>query len=362
MKKTIERVLELQKSFDKKNTPQMAERGHLIRKQFADLIRANSVDLAKNLRLPAEDVKIEGRDGTGNKTQIPWTRIASTELSPSATSGWYAVYLFKADGSGVYLALSHGSTILEDGDFKPRIKSETTALMNWARQKVGYLINALPNIHHSIELGGRTKLSDAYKQTTIAAFYYPSEAIPNEIELVSDLIKFASILGHLYEAQILGQSPDATSPELIAATEAIRPTRSGQGFGLSAVERKVVETRAMYLASQHLISNGYTVKDVSAKKSYDFHAINKGDGSVLFVEVKGTTAGPSSVILTANEVKFMQENAPKTALILVYGIRLNRMAKEPTADGGTLISITPWHISNQDLKPLSYTYQVPQTP
>lgn len=358
MKTTIERVLELQPFFNKKNTSQMAERGWLIRKQLANRISLNSAELAKKLQLPIEDIKVEGRDGTGNKTEIPWTRVASEKLSPSATSGWYAVYLFKADGSGVYLALSHGSTILEDGDFKPRTKSETTSLMNWARQKVGHLIDVLPNIHHSIELGGRTKLSEAYKQTTIAAFYYPVDAIPTEAELLSDLHKFASILGHLYDAQILGQSPGSLSPEQAAATEAIRPALSGQGFGLNALERKAVETHAMRLADQYLTKLEYTVKDVSSKKSYDFHAMKKNDGSELFVEVKGTTAGPSSIILTANEVKLMQEKAPATALILVHGIALDRKGDQPTAHGGTLIFISPWHISNQALKPLSYTYEV----
>jgi hypothetical protein len=336
MKKTIERILELQPYFDKRNTPEMAERGLLIRSDLKNRIQAHASGLAKNLQLPLEDIKVEGRDGTGNKTEIPWTRIASTSLSPSTTAGWYVVYLFKADGSGVYLALSHGSTILEDGDFKPRTENETTALMHWARQRVGHLIDALPNVHHSIELGGRTKLSDAYKRTTIAAFYYPRHAIPLESKLLLDLNNFASILGLLYEAQILGQSPGSLSPE-----------------------QKAVENRAMHLADQYLRDLEYIVKDVSSKQSYDFHATKKEDGSELFVEVKGTTAGPSSVILTANEVQLMQERAPATALILVYGICLDRSGKEPTANGGTLIAIQPWHIDDQALKPLSYTYKVP---
>jgi hypothetical protein len=359
MKKTIERILELQPYFDKRNTPEMAERGLLIRSDLKNRIQAHASGLAKNLQLPLEDIKVEGRDGTGNKTEIPWTRIASTSLSPSTTAGWYVVYLFKADGSGVYLALSHGSTILEDGDFKPRTENETTALMHWARQRVGHLIDALPNVHHSIELGGRTKLSDAYKRTTIAAFYYPRHAIPLESKLLLDLNNFASILGLLYEAQILGQSPGSLSPEQKAISDAIRPLRSGQGFLLNASERKAVENRAMHLADQYLRDLEYIVKDVSSKQSYDFHATKKEDGSELFVEVKGTTAGPSSVILTANEVQLMQERAPATALILVYGICLDRSGKEPTANGGTLIAIQPWHIDDQALKPLSYTYKVP---
>lgn len=358
MDELLGRILRLQPSFTKKNSPEMQERGKLIRDLLPAVLRNYQALLFPLMQISKADFFIEGRDGTGNKTEIPWTRIASKSLSPSATSGWYCVYLFKRDGSGVYLALSHGSTRLENGDFKPRSLAETKALVSWAKSRINAHISAIPNVHDVIDLKGSTKLSDAYKHTTVAALYYAVDSIPDEKSLIEDLKRFVSMLGVLYHAQMLGQSPEAVSPEIAAIEQIVRPNKKGgQGFGLTGMERKAVELRAMKLAIAELVSRGYETKDVSAKESFDVLAESPGRGK-LYVEVKGTTGGPHSIVVTANEVKVMRENAPATALAIVHGITLDRSEASPTASGGELIFISPWYIREEALKPLSYVYQV----
>jgi hypothetical protein len=113
----------------------------------------------------------------------------------------------------------------------------------------------------------------------------------------------------------------------------------------------------MALAINHLKGLGYSVEDVSAKCSYDLLA-SSFCGTELYVEVKGTTAGPATIVLTANEVTFMRSKAPATALVVVHGVKLKRDPICPSASGGTLVFVSPWHIEEHALTPLSFTYQV----
>jgi hypothetical protein len=111
----------------------------------------------------------------------------------------------------------------------------------------------------------------------------------------------------------------------------------------------------MDLAKVHLTAVGWpSVKDVSAKESFDLHCMS--DDDELFVEVKGTTSSGESIILTKNEVFLHQERWPKNALIVVTRISLQKKGDKATASGGSLEMIAPWKIEDEHLSPISYLY------
>jgi hypothetical protein len=136
--------------------------------------------------------------------------------------------------------------------------------------------------------------------------------------------------------------------------------RSGQGFRLTAQERRVVERQAMDTAQAHLLAAGYEVEDVSKKRPYDFLATR--DGRSIIVEVKGTTGGLGSVVLTSNEVMAHQSGHPENALIVVHSIELDRTSDPPIASGGHLFKLHPWTIDASALQPLSFQYVLPSSP
>ncbi|MEU8787888.1 DUF3578 domain-containing protein [Streptomyces sp. NPDC048643] len=98
----------------------MQERGVVIRQQLPDLLRADGARLSDALGVSLDELGVEGRDGTGLKSEVPWVRVFGREQSPSSTIGWYVVYLFSASGQRVYLSLNQGTTIWTGGVFKPR--------------------------------------------------------------------------------------------------------------------------------------------------------------------------------------------------------------------------------------------------
>ncbi|MBS0198091.1 MAG: DUF3883 domain-containing protein [Planctomycetes bacterium] len=129
----------------------------------------------------------------------------------------------------------------------------------------------------------------------------------------------------------------------------------GQGYGLTAAEKRAVEMHAQGIAENHFVELGYAVKDVSRYCSYDLHC-TKGSEE-LRVEVKGTTGGGESVLLTAKEVLHARENAHCVALFIVANITLQRVpSSPPKAEGGTTRLIMPWSVSEGSLEPTQFRY------
>ena len=145
------------------------------------------------------------------------------------------------------------------------------------------------------------------------------------------------------------------SEEEITATEQLRhrsKRTSGQGFGLSAEERRAVENHAMSVAKQYLQQHWDRVHDVSANASFDF--LCQSGAQELRVEVKGTTGTGEKVILTRGEVREAEE--PNYAMFVVTEIQLGR--SEPSSSkayGGKCTCFSPWQLAAHQLEPISYS-------
>lgn len=364
MRQLLEDVLALQPAYSSRNTPEMQQRGVLIRQTIPAWLSGQLSSLSKTMGPVGVDLAVEGRDGTGQKSEIPWVRVYSDSRSPSANEGWYCVYLFRRDGTGVYLCLGQASTRYQDGDFKPRSAEELASLVEWAKQNLGTALTSKTGLASAIELRGQGKLGPAYERGTVCCKYYERGSVPDESLLISDLAEFMGLLRVLYDAEDLGQAPDNPDPEVRTIEELAETvasplrsrSRKGQGFGLTPEERRAVERRAMELARVHLIAAGYEVEDVSHNRPFDFVASTSA--RTVIVEVKGTTGGLGSIVLTTNEVAVHQARHPDNALIVVHSIELDRTSKPPRAGGGVLFELAPWSINASALKPLSYQYDL----
>ncbi|MCK1305710.1 MULTISPECIES: DUF3578 domain-containing protein [unclassified Bradyrhizobium] len=362
MKKIIEEVLKLQKVYSDQNTREMERRGILIRDVLPAEIRGRSGRLRSALGEYGIDGDAEGRDGTGRKTLVPWVRWYSPSRSPSAQQGWYIVYLFHSDGEGVSLCLSHGSTVLQNGSYVSRDDAEVAELMSWAEASVGSEFENDRTVRRGIELGTHD-LARAYEKTTVFSKFYPTSNIPSDAELEEDLVRFCEPLRKLYRAKELGLSPgephvdvSAIDREIEKFTAPLRAIGGGQGRGLSAPLRKLVELHAMSKAKEWLKAQRFLFQDVSATDSCDFKA--QRDGEQWVIEVKGTTGGPGAVLLTRNEVLLHQQAHPKNGLLIVHGIDLD--PSTPKVSGGEIVAMVPWQLEVERLNPICYEYRFGQ--
>lgn len=337
----------------------MQRRGDLVRNVIPNQLRELLPKLQKTMGPAGADLIIQGRDGTGPRSQIPWIRIASKSRSPNARTGWYLVFLFAANGRDLFLWLGHGSTRLHKNSFIPRSEAEISALVKWGRMILGEQAFRNGRLQTSIDLASARALAQAYEKSLLYALHYNAEHFPSEHELKKDIQEMSLMLRALYDAADLGVDPETESPDvdlaeniLFGIAKGARP--GGQGFGLTAKERAAVEGQAMKLARIELEQAGFDVTDKHSTKPYDFLATR--NGIEIYVEVKGTTAPPGKILITANEVSLHQDRYPNNALIIVHSIALDRSLTKPRASAGEVIYIQPWHLEHERLRPICFSY------
>ncbi|MFJ8963636.1 MrcB family domain-containing protein [Lentzea sp. NPDC102401] len=365
MRELLRDVLLLQSEWTSKNTPAMEKRGRLIRHDVASWLRERLPAIERAAPVEIDDWDVEAKDATGAKSEIPWARVHSVGRSPSATRGWYVVYLFGAQGDRVYLSLMQGATRWENSGFPTRPRQELWQRAQWARDVLATRLHARADLVESIELKARrSNLGRAYEDGNVVAFEYSLEELPSDDVLADDLVFLVSALSELYElVEQAVDLPGETAPEIadaeVGAERLAGKARRGQGLRLDASERIAIERRAVAVATRYLVEQGYSVKDVGATKSYDLDARRAGER--LYVEVKGTTTAwtaSSEVILTRNEVDLHRREHPNTMLLIVSRIALDRSVAPPVASGGVLRVIHPWQVEEPNLTPMSYRYLV----
>ena len=356
---SLRRILELQKLYTPTKSEPMDERGQLIKHDLPDWL--NSKLYLFNPNHLIQDLEVEGQDGIGNKSRVPWVRVYSASRSPKAPIGWYVVFLFSESGEDFYITLGHGSTkpsinFEANGVMVHRSESEMAELVAWGRSKILGVQTQYPKLLTEIHLSdNKNSLGVAYERSTLFAYQYKAQHLPSDDELIEDI----KSLVDANDPAIPGapsQEMEAVAEAVLAAAGKSRYDRKQGGNRLSAKENRAIELHAVQLAIQHFKGSGWeTVEDVGDKKSYDIHCA-KGD-DILYVEVKGTTSFGNSVVITRNELLVHREQYPNNALFVVSKIQLQK-GDDPIASGGEISIRQPWQILDEDLNPVAYDYSL----
>ncbi len=156
-------------------------------------------------------------------------------------------------------------------------------------------------------------------------------------------------------ASVYPVKPVAGSSEPFPATQPSGGGSGGQGFINDVATKLAVEAAAMEAAQKHYEAMDWAVKDVSAAKvGYDL--LCERGGHHLYVEVKGTTQPPKSVLVSRNEVAFALANPECAVLFVLSGIVVNTDGGAPIASGGTPMVIEPWKVELERLSATGYNY------
>lgn len=333
----------------------MQERGQLIRQVLPARIRDTEEELRTALGKFGGEFNVGASDGIGRKTEAPWVRFFAKSMSPTPRDGFYVVIHFAADGSAVFVTVGCGSTIWANGDLRPVSDEELKERTDWARQIIQERFGSTHPFDDEIALGAQAPLPRTFEKATAIAKRIPVDAL-DEREFRNLLVQAAEKLRELYEAQRIGRHLKTTAVAELELETISRPARAeaaGQGFRLSADERRAIEIRAMDVARGWLESDGYTVADKSKTSPFDYEA-KKGD-TILKIEVKGTTSdGVDEIFMTKNEVDLHTHERGKTGIIIVSGIKLEKVNEESIAKGGELYADIGWDIRTWDLVPMAF--------
>jgi len=360
LKATIKRICELQPRYSSSNTPEMHERGSLIRSDLTRELRGRLHALSAAFDSLFDDLAVEGSDGIGRKTEAPWVRVYSKAMSPTAREGFYLVIHFAADGSAVFVTVGCGSTIWTGGDLRAVSDAQLKAKTAWARSVVEERWGSHAPFTDVISLGARAPLPRTFEKATAFASRIPFERIDNT-DLEGLLFACAERLSAIYLAQLEQRDiapGDQGALDLAAIVKPLRHRARAQGLGLTAPERRAVELRAMLLATQLLESEGFTCKDTSATQSFDILA--RRNEQTLKIEVKGTTSDLcESVLMTRNEVELHRREKGRTGLLIVSRIQLDRSGPVPSAHGGVVEAMLNWDIDQWMLESIAFQVRRP---
>jgi hypothetical protein len=159
--------------------------GHPI----ANLLRRDLIQaIEKTLPSPTSYL-LKASAGAGNWADIPWLSILNPSITKSTQSGIYPVYLFRSDGSGVYLSLCFGTTELINQYGKAQARQKAEELRNSIRS----LDKRLNTWDQKVELRSNTRLGQSYEWASVGAKFYPLENMPDEDVLTSDLTELLEI-------------------------------------------------------------------------------------------------------------------------------------------------------------------------
>ena len=150
--------------------------------------------IMNKLNLNTARYQLKGSVGNGNWTETPWVSIFDKEITTTAQKGFYIVYLFKKDMSGVYVSLNQGTTYISKKykGLKPREKMKQIA--SNIRENLGFSANLSLN---EIDLISGTPNAKNYMAAHICGKYYSFQNLPSEAELISDLQELLSVYSEL---------------------------------------------------------------------------------------------------------------------------------------------------------------------
>lgn len=151
--------------------------------------------------------KVAASVGKGNWADVPWITIFDRQVTTSAQRGYYIVYLFRSDMSGVCLSMNMGWT-----QFKDKYGS-----VSLARKRIAETASICKSLLHSsladfsydpIDLQTSRVLGKGYELGHICGKLYPRDNIPEDDTLVDDL---RNLMGVYRELRGLLGAGDVTS-------------------------------------------------------------------------------------------------------------------------------------------------------
>lgn len=185
----------------------------------ATLLTRDLVQVIENKLPQPANYQIKASAGRGNWADVPWLAILNPSITDSTQSGIYPVYLFCADGSGVYLSLGFGTTDLREQYGGAEAQQRT---MNW-REKIRDSDARLSVWNQPVDLGANTRLSRSYEWASVGSKFYPSDNMPDEDTLDSDLAQLLEIYAdvkledHSYSRQAINNTHTLSKPFLLLA-------------------------------------------------------------------------------------------------------------------------------------------------
>jgi hypothetical protein len=249
-------------------------------------------------------LRIRFSTGQGNWARVPWIAILDDRKTTTIQSGVYCVFLFREDGTGVYLTLAQGVTEplgrLGAVDGKAELRANARAF----RASLASLKKAGFSLTDDIDLHTGPGLGSNYEVSTIAYKLYERDNVPPDDRVLADL---GALIGS-YESMVIEDTAiaeaDIKPSELLQAFSSSLRT-AGLDFGLRH-ELVCGRFMASILSKPFVLLTGLTGsgKTQIALKFGQW----LGDARRLVVAVRPDWTGPESLFGYENALSVPDNN------------------------------------------------------
>ena len=172
LKELLIKVLENYKREVKLPFPGNGNMKKLIGVELPDKLKTIIIDTRKILLF-------KGGIGKGQWATVPWIAVLDKNLTTTVSKGVYIVYLFCADGSGVYLTLNQGTGGINEARILPNHEITRNEYLSRAHSLDNFSKGVLePN---SLK-GKKNPRAKAYEQASILWKYYSIENLKTKLE------------------------------------------------------------------------------------------------------------------------------------------------------------------------------------
>lgn len=181
--------------------------------RLGQVIRNELVQEIENIASTKESTFIlKGSIGAGNWADVPWVSILHSAITQTTQGGIYPVYLFCADGSGVYLSLNQGTTKLKEKFGTKGAKQEAKKNADSIFPYCELLLTQKGWTKGPLDLKAKTITGKSYEEPNVVAKFYPVGSIPSDQELISDLDSLLSVYeriahNYLLNSEVLVEEP-----------------------------------------------------------------------------------------------------------------------------------------------------------
>lgn len=293
-------------------TQQFGYRPELGQGQAAQ-VHLNSVRSELLGLLPPLGLRVLVSGRAFNLPEVPWIAVLDPDVTKTAKSGLYVVYLYDAKLDHVFLTMNQGATAHRDHASKnkqPGITVPQAALAelhaesNAIRAELpSSLVAAFPR---DVDLGSEGFLPKAYEAGSIAAIRYDLGSLPNEDKLRADLKTFLQIYDASVEAR---KSLTAINPGLfhtpVVATAAPNPEadvfrpKDSTDYVAQVAAHTQVRTRRHEAVVKAFGEHAKSRDWVPATNVHPRDLVLKKDGTHLLCEVKVVKANAEGAVREA---------------------------------------------------------------
>ena len=347
-------IIQLAKSWDPYWRNKTTDKSHPVHQ----LILQDIPNELKSWHKNPEKYIFKGSDGQGNILRTPWVATFNPEITKSATTGFYPVYLFRDNMKEMVLAIGFGATQFEEKYGRGvAFFEEVGRAVNGMQSSSSHLLRVLsPSVRDRLSLKPAVLDSSkdfklrAYEKCSIYSLPYSLERLPSDEELKSDYLEIIKLYDAMSGSLLIPSEEDYVLEEITApavpddfetlefvpakrkkrksgVSNNSQPTRRyskssdkvgrvGEEYVFNAEKDTLMKAGRKDLASKVIWHRNYPENRTPGWDITSFET----NGEEKFIEVKSTTGkGITSVILTPNEWKMAQthSNGNKYQIYLV---------------------------------------------